>query len=78
MLKDVEVCFVGDCWDYEDVEYKWWLMLDLCFVFFFNVDCFFILVEFVVRIKLIDNFSDVERVNVIDIENWLRLVIWNK
>lgn len=74
MLKDVEVCFVGDCLDYEDVEYIWWLMLDLCFVFFFNVDCFFILVEFVVRIKLID----VERVNVIDIENWLRLVIWNK
>lgn len=78
MLKDVEVCFVGDCLDYEDVEYIWWLMLDLCFVFVFNVDCFFILVEFVVRIKLIDNFSDVERVNVIDIENWLRLVIWNK
>lgn len=44
-------------------------MLDLCFVFFFNVDCFFILVEFVGRIKLLDNFSDVERVNVIDIEN---------
>lgn len=78
MLKDVEVCFVGDCLDYEDVEYKWWLMLDLCFVFFFNVDCFFILVEFVVRIKLLDNFSDVERVNVIDIENLLRLVILNK
>lgn len=74
MLKDVEVCFVGDCLDYEDVEYIWWLMLDLCFVFFFNVDCFFILVEFVVRIKLID----VERVNVIDIENLLRLVILNK
>lgn len=78
MLKEVEVCLVGDCLDYEDVEYIWWLMLDLCFVFFFNVDCFFILVEFVGRIKLLDNFSDVERVNVIDIENLLRLVILNK
>lgn len=78
MLMDVMIWFVGDCFDYEYVEYIWWLMLDLCFVFFFNVDCFFILVEFVVRIKLIDNFSDVERVNVIDIENLLRLEILNK
>lgn len=78
MLKDVKVCFVGDCFDYEYVDYIWWLMLDLCFVIFFNVDCFFILVEFVGRIKLLDNFSDVERVNVIDIENLLRLVILNK
>lgn len=56
------------------------MMVDVRFMFWilFNVDCFFILVEFVVRIKLLDNLSDIERVNVIDIENLLRLVILNK